>query len=49
LNENQYKVVLFDLGTKDIVSANSFVEIPEHLQQVNLFFQTDVCLGYGNS
>ncbi|XP_060870995.1 uncharacterized protein LOC132945306 isoform X4 [Metopolophium dirhodum] len=34
LNENQYKVVLFDLGTKDIVSANSFVEIPEHLQQV---------------
>ncbi|KAL4112570.1 hypothetical protein QTP88_016325 [Uroleucon formosanum] len=34
LNENQYKVVLFDLGTKDIVSENSFVEIPEHLQQV---------------
>uniref|UniRef100_A0A2H8TG30 Tudor domain-containing protein 1 n=1 Tax=Melanaphis sacchari TaxID=742174 RepID=A0A2H8TG30_9HEMI len=34
LNENQYKVVLFDLGTKDIVSANSFVEIPEHLKQV---------------
>lgn len=38
LNENQYKVVLFDLGTKDIVSENSFVEIPEHLQQVNLIF-----------
>ncbi|XP_022162071.1 uncharacterized protein LOC111027893 isoform X3 [Myzus persicae] len=34
LNENQYKVVLFDLGTKDIVSADSFVEIPEHLKQV---------------
>jgi len=37
LNENQYKVVLFDLGTKDIVSADSFVEIPEHLKQVSHF------------
>lgn len=35
-------MVLFDLGTKDIVSANSLVEIPELLQKVNdfFFFQT---------
>lgn len=37
LNENQYRVVLFDLGMEDIVSANSFVEIPEKIKQVHLF------------
>lgn len=34
LNDNQYRVVLFDLGSKDIVSSNSLVEIPEQLKRV---------------
>jgi len=38
LNDNQYKVVLFDSGTKDIVSSNSFVEIPEYVKQVHYIF-----------
>lgn len=36
LNDNQYKVVLLDFGTKDIVSVNSFVELPEYVKQVNI-------------
>lgn len=38
LNNNQYRVVLFDLGTKDTVSINSFVEIPEYVKQVSYIF-----------
>jgi hypothetical protein len=39
LNENQFKVIYFDLGIEDNVSVNSFVEIPESLKQVyNSFF-----------
>lgn len=34
LNENEYKVVLFDLGTTNIVSINSFIEIPKEVKQV---------------
>lgn len=34
LNENEYRVVLFDLGTTDVVSINSFIEIPKKLKQV---------------
>ncbi|XP_050056969.1 uncharacterized protein LOC114132611 isoform X5 [Aphis gossypii] len=34
LSEDQYRVVFYDLGTKDTVSASSFVEIPEHLKQI---------------
>lgn len=37
LNGNQFRVVLFDLGTEDIVSINSFVEIPEYLKQVSYY------------
>lgn len=38
LNENQFKVVFFDLGTEDVVSASSFVEIPKRLKQVSIIF-----------
>lgn len=34
LNENQYRVVLFDLGTEDIVLTNSLVDIPEKIKMV---------------
>lgn len=34
LNENQFKVVFFDLGSEDVVSKSCFVEIPETLKQV---------------
>lgn len=37
LNENQYRVIYFDLGTEDIVSSNSFVKIPDRLKEVNNF------------
>lgn len=47
LSEDQYRVVFYDLGTKDTVSASSFVEIPEHLKQVNyIFLQTIVVVLY---
>lgn len=35
LNGNQFSVILFDLGTEDIVSINSIVEIPDNLKQVS--------------
>lgn len=38
LNENEYRVVLFDLGTTDIVSTNNFREIPKELKQVIFLF-----------
>lgn len=34
LSDNHYSVVLLDLGTRDIVSDGSFVEISEQLKQV---------------
>lgn len=37
LNENQYRIVYFDLGTEDIVSSNSFVNIPDELKEVYNF------------
>lgn len=38
LNEDQYRVIFFDLGTEDIVPSNSFVEIPDRLKEVFNFF-----------
>lgn len=38
LNENQFSVVLLDLGTEDVVSINSFVEIPKQLKEASCIF-----------
>lgn len=37
LNGNQFSVILLDLGTEDIVSINSIVEIPDNLKQVSYY------------
>jgi len=42
LSENRYSVVLFDLGTRDIVSHSSLVEISEQLKQV--IFYSSLCV-----
>lgn len=38
LNKNQYSVFFIDLGIRDIVSINSFVEVSEQLKLVIFVF-----------
>lgn len=48
LNENQFKVIFFDFGTEEIVSANSIIEISEQLKQVIFICNILTLLKYFN-